>query len=132
MMMMFRKVRTVTPHTLSPLNMANTCHMAPLPTILALWHSWVHVCTTNCCDVATNVELTIDDFLGILSSLGIPNVNPNNGHVILGRHLDDMRLGSDNDIVEQVVVLKDAFNFTQRNMTVGFLANEGNTYNLEI
>jgi len=45
--------------------MANICHMAPLPTILALWYSWIHVCTTNCCDVATDVELMIDDFLGI-------------------------------------------------------------------
>jgi len=64
--------------------------------------------------------------------LGVPNVNPNNGHVGLGRHLDDMRLGSEDDIVEQVVVLEDIFNFIQRNTTVGFLANEGNTYNLEI
>jgi len=43
-----------------------------------------------------------------------------------------MRLGSKDDIVEQVVVFKDTFNFVWRNMTVGFLTNEGNTYNLEI
>jgi len=61
--------------------------------------------------------------------LGISNVDPNNGHVELGRHLDDMRLGSENNIVEQVVVLEDASNFIT---TVGFLANEGNIYNLEI
>jgi len=64
--------------------------------------------------------------------LGISNVDPNNRHVELGRHLDDMRLGSENNIVEQVVVLEDASNFIQRNTTVGFLANEGNIYNLEI
>jgi len=63
--MMFRKVRTITPHILGPLNTANTCHMAPLPTILALRYSWVHICAMNCCNVATNVELMIDDFLGI-------------------------------------------------------------------
>jgi len=62
---MFRKVRAITPHILSPLDMANTCCMAPLPTILALWYSWVHICTMNCCDVSTNVEPIIDDFLGI-------------------------------------------------------------------
>jgi len=64
--------------------------------------------------------------------LDVSNFDPNNGHVGLGRHLDDTRLGSKDDIVEQVDVLKDAFNFIQRNMTVGFLANEGNIYNLEI
>jgi len=64
-MMMFRKVGAITSHTLSPLNMANTCYMAPLPTILVLWYSWVHICATNCCNVATDVEPTIDDFLGI-------------------------------------------------------------------
>jgi len=64
--------------------------------------------------------------------LSVPNVNLYNGHVRLGRHLDDTKLGSEDDIVEQVVVLENIFNFVQRNTTVGFLANEENTYNLEI
>jgi len=58
-------MRAITPYTLSPLNMANTCCIAPLLTILALWYSWVHVCTMNCCNVATYVKPIIDDFLGI-------------------------------------------------------------------
>ena len=63
--MMFREVRAITPHTLSPLNAANTCRIAPLPTILALWYFLVHICTMNYCNIATDVEPTIDDFLGI-------------------------------------------------------------------
>jgi len=64
--------------------------------------------------------------------LGVPNVNPYNSHVRLGRHLNDTRLGSEDNIVKQVVVLEDIFNFVQRNTTVSFLTNEENTYNLEI
>jgi len=43
--------------------------------------------------------------------LGVPNVNLYTGHVGLGRYLDDMRLGSKDDIVEQIVVLENVFNF---------------------
>jgi len=63
--MMFRKVRAIIPHTLSSLNTANTCHITLLSTILVLWYSWVHVCITNYYNVSTDVELMIDDFLGI-------------------------------------------------------------------
>jgi len=64
--------------------------------------------------------------------LDVPNVDLYNGYVGLGRHLDNTRFESKNNIVEQVVVLEDIFNFVQRNTTVGFLTNEGNIYNLEI
>jgi len=64
-MMMFRKMRAITSHILSPLNTANIYHIAPLSTIFALWYFWVYVCTTNCCNVSIDVELMIDDFLGI-------------------------------------------------------------------
>jgi len=43
--------------------------------------------------------------------LGVPNVDSYNGHVGFGRHLDNTRLGSEDDIVEQVIVLEDVFNF---------------------
>jgi len=80
-MMMFRKVRTIAPHTLSSLDTANTCHMAPLPTVLALWYSRIHVCTMDCCNVASYIELSIDNSLGILSHLDVPDVNLYNGHI---------------------------------------------------
>jgi len=52
-------------NTLRPLDMAYPCRVTPFPTILALQDFWVHVCTMNCCDKASNIEVPIDNFLGI-------------------------------------------------------------------
>jgi len=80
-MMMFRKVRAIALHTLSSLDIANACHMAPLPTVLALWHSRTHVCTIDRCNIASYIESSIDNSLGILSHLGVPDVDSYNSYV---------------------------------------------------
>ena len=86
----------------------------------------------NYCNVATNIEPTVNNFLGIWSILGVPNVNPYNNHVGHGRYLDYMWFGSKDYIVKQVIVFENVLNFIQQNMTVSFLTVEGNTYNLEV
>jgi len=87
-------------YTLSPLNMTYSCHVTPLLAVLALWYSWIHVCTMNCYNVTTDIELMVNNFLGIWSILGIPNVDPYDGHVRLGRYLDYMWFGSEDYIIE--------------------------------
>ena len=104
-MMVFGKVRAITPHTLRSLYMTDSCCMIPLPAILALQYTWVHICTLNCCDKTTDVEPLVNDFLSIGSILCIPNVNPYDGHVGFGGYLDDMRFRGKNNVVEQVVAL---------------------------
>jgi len=64
-MMMFSKMRAVTFYTLSPLNMTYSYHVTPLLAVLALWYFWVHVCTTNYCNVTTDIEPTVNNFLGV-------------------------------------------------------------------
>ena len=96
----FSEIETITFHTFSFLNMTYSCHMSPLPTVLILWYAWIHIYISNCCDVATNIESSVNDFLSIWSVLSIPNVYPNDGHVGLGRYLDDMRFWCKDNVVE--------------------------------
>jgi len=48
--------------------------MSPLPTVLALQDTWVHIGTFNGSDEMSNVEVTIDDVLCQRTALGIPDV----------------------------------------------------------
>ena len=74
----------------------------------------------------------IDKFLGIWSILGVPNVDPYNGHVGLGRNLDYTWFGSEDYIIEKVIVFENILNFIWQNMTVSFFTVEEDTYNLEV
>jgi len=90
-MMVVSEMETITFHIFSSLNITYSCHMPPLPTVLILWYAWIHIYALNCCNIATNVESLVNDFLSIQSILSIPNVYPNDSHVGLGRYLDDAR-----------------------------------------
>ena len=130
--MIFRKMRPIASHTLSSLNTTNTCHITPLPTILALWHSRVHIHTIDRCNIASYIKSPIYYGFGILTCLGVPDVDPYNSHVRFGRHLDNVRLWSKYDVVEDVIILEDFFNFIWSNTTVSFLTNKRDTHNLEV
>ena len=78
---MYRLVRTTTFDTSHILNSACTCSVTPLPTILILWNSWIHIGTTNTSNVPTNIETSVDKSLGLCTTLGIPNINSNNQYI---------------------------------------------------
>ena len=67
------------------------CRVAPLPTVLALRDTWVHVGTSNGSDVASNIEVSVDDVLSYRTALGIPDVHPNHCLVGFGGRFDDTR-----------------------------------------
>jgi len=50
--------------------------MTLLPTILVLENARVHVGTPNCSDYVSNIEMPVDNFLGIVAILVVPNINP--------------------------------------------------------
>jgi len=58
---MFGFVRPVTFDAFGTLNAARKGRVAPFPTILALWNSWVHVRTTYGGDVVPNVEAPVNE-----------------------------------------------------------------------
>jgi len=58
--------------------------VSPFPAILALGDLWVHVCSPDSSNVLSYIEAPIDEHLGIGPALGIPYINPYDGHVRLG------------------------------------------------
>ena len=65
--------------------------MAPLPTVLTLRDTWVRVGILNGSDVASNIEVSVDDVLSYRTTLGIPDVHLNHRLVGFGGHFDDTR-----------------------------------------
>ena len=88
---MYRLVRATTFDTSHTLNSAHICSVTPLPTILTLWNSQIHIGTTNASDVLTNVETSADKFLGLCTTLGIPNVDHLDQHIRFWQHFNDSR-----------------------------------------
>jgi len=62
--------------------------MAPLPAVVTLRDSGVHVGGSNCGDIPTKVERMIYQQLCFGTILRIPNVKPDDGHVRFGRDFD--------------------------------------------
>ena len=65
--------------------------MAPLPTVLTLKDTWVRVGISNGSDVASNIEVSVDDVLSYRTTLGIPDVHLNHCLVGFGGRFDDTR-----------------------------------------
>ena len=79
--------------------------MAPFPTVFTLWYSKVHVSTTNCGNETSNIEPPIDKVLCFHTALNVPDVDPYDGHIRFGRYFDYSWFRSQDDIIEDVVVL---------------------------
>jgi len=86
-------VRAIVFDAFQTLDSARKSHMSPFPTVFALGHPWVHICSLDCCNVFTNIKTSIDEHLGIAPALNIPDINLHDKHVRLRQHLDDSRFG---------------------------------------
>ena len=83
--------------------------MTPLPAVLALGNSQVHVCASNSRNVVTYIEASIDEHFSVFTTLDIPYVNPDYGHVRFGRDFDNSRFGRKRNIVKDVVLFENGF-----------------------
>jgi len=63
--------------------------MTPLSTILALRDTRIHVGTSHHCNDTSYIEMPVNDFLSIVTILGIPYVNPDDSHVQFRGDLDN-------------------------------------------
>ena len=79
--MMNSLVRPVTFNAFSPLDTTYPSHVTPFPAILALWDSWVHVCSLYHSNKASHIEVSVDDHFCIGTILCVPYVNPYYGHI---------------------------------------------------
>jgi len=68
---------------------ASKGNVVPLPVILTLRDTGVHVSSTNSSYVLAYVEATVDQILSFGAILEVPYVDPNNSHVRFGGCFDN-------------------------------------------
>ena len=83
--------------------------MTPLPAVLALGNSRIHVCASNSRNVVTYIEASIDEHFSIFTTLDIPYVDPDYGHVRFGRDFNNSRFERKQNIVKDVVLFENGF-----------------------
>ena len=83
--------------------------VSPLPAILALGNSWIHICTSNCDNVIAHIEAPVNEKFSVFSTLNIPDVDPNDGHIRFRRDFNNSQFRREGDVVENVVLLEDGF-----------------------
>ena len=107
--------------------------MTPLPAVLALGNSRVHVCASNSRDVVAYVKTSIYEHFSIFTTLDIPYVDPDYGHVRFGRDFDNSRFGCKRNIVENVILFENGFNIRGRELVSRiFMREERNSYDFQV
>ena len=114
------------------LNSAYTCRVALFPAILTLGNIQVHICISNCSDKSSNIKSFVNEGFSFGTTLSIPNINPNYYYVWLGRHLDDPGFWGQNNIIENIIVLKNLFNIIWYDTYISGFRQIRNTDNFQI
>ena len=71
---------------------ASKSGISPLLTILALKNARIHISSSNSYDILFYIETSVNKTLNLCTILRVPNVNPYNSHIRLGKDLDDTRI----------------------------------------
>ena len=85
-------MRIITLDIFGPLNSARKHSVALSLTILALGDSSVYVCSSNSSDVVAYVKASVNEHFGIVATLYIPYINPDDCYVGFRGDFDDLRL----------------------------------------
>ena len=107
--MVIRFVWTIALDAFSSLNATRKGGVSPLPAILALGNSRIHVRTSNCGDVIAHIEAPVNEKFCVFSTLNIPDVEPNDGHIRLRRNFNNSQFRRKGDVVENMILLEDGF-----------------------
>ena len=82
-------MRAVAFYAFGFLDIANLCQMTSLPTILALNDTRIYIGATHCHNGTSYIETPVNNFLSIVTVLGILYINPENSHVRFRGDLDN-------------------------------------------
>jgi len=93
--------------------------VAPFPAIFALGNSGIHICSSNRSNVVIHIEAPIDKQFSIMTTLYIPYIYPDDGHVGLWRDFDYSWSGCKRNIVKDVVLFEDGFNIRRCEFLLG-------------
>ena len=88
--MMFRFIKTTVFNTFCFLNSAQKDRISPLLAVLALKDTRVYFYIFDGSDVASYVEVSVDQSFYLTTTLDIPDVHPNTGHVQSGGDFDNV------------------------------------------
>ena len=106
--------------------------MTLLLTVLALRNTRIHVGTSHHCNDTSYIETSVNNFLCIVTILGIPYVNPDNSYVQFKGDLDNAWFWCKNDIIKDMIVLENVFNIFRRDTSVGFVNKVWDAHNFKI
>ena len=84
----FWLMRSVTLYAFWALNSARESWMIPLPTVFTLRNARAHISHSNCHNIPSDVETSINKAFSLDSALYVPNVNPYNSHIRLWQYFD--------------------------------------------
>ena len=104
--MMNSLVRAIILDTFYPLNSAHTYYMTLFPTVFTLWYSRIHISTMTCGDKTPTIESSINKTSCFWATLSVPDINPDNSHVQLGRYFDYSWFRGQNNVIEYMIFLK--------------------------
>ena len=82
-MVMFYFIRSIKFDVFWPLNSICESHMLPLPTVLTLEHTWIHVHSTYCCNITFHIKWPVNKYLSWRTTLYVPNIYPNDSYIPL-------------------------------------------------
>ena len=102
-------MRSVTLYAFWALNSARESQMTPFPTVFTLRNARVRISHSNCHNIPSDVEISINKTFSLDSALCIPNVDPHNSHIRLQWHFDYPRFGGKGNVVEDMILLYDVF-----------------------
>jgi len=83
LMVVLSLVKTIAFDIFGFLDMAGQSCMSPLPAVLTLRNSWIHIGFLNCHDKPPYIKTPVYKTLSLTATLDIPNVNPNDQHIRL-------------------------------------------------
>jgi len=87
---MFNFIETIVFLAFGTMCKASKSSTTPLPTILTLRNTRVHIDSSNSSDIMTYIETSVNNTFSFCTILKIPNIDLNNSHVRFRRHLNDM------------------------------------------
>ena len=73
----FRLVRAIVLDAFGTLRMALHGCISPSPTVLVSGDVWIHISSTNSCNISSYIKAPVDKIFSLTATLNIPNVNPN-------------------------------------------------------
>jgi len=83
LMVVLSLVRAIAFDAFGSLDMAGQSHMSPLPAVLVLRNSWIHIGSSNCHNKPPYIKALVYKTLSLTATLNVPNVNPNDRHIRL-------------------------------------------------